>query len=323
MANRNKLSNQTLTKSSLSTTLSRVGGAVALLSIILMGIFMTQEATKMEAEQVENEFTASAIENSLESSTIEANVKELGQTAIVEQEVIEEQLEEVALAEMKTTTATRATAIKTQRKQTQTATLKNQSVTQALKTSSAVQFSNMTATVESNAGKLVWSTLMERNSKHFEIERSLDDEGYTSLGKVSGAGLGQTNQEKKYEYFDETLKDVLMPRVFYRIKQVGVDGKIHTSEPIEYQLGLDIGLYAKIESMETNKMTVRYAADVSDSMKIRILAPSGTIVEEQSLWGEFDPQLTEFNTEKLAAGTYYLQLKSEGNSFMEPFVLAK
>lgn len=72
--------------------------------------------------------------------------------------------------------------------------------------------------------ELKWMTTMERNIDHFEIQRSVDNESWITVMNVSGAG----SSSQAVEYFDIDYQ-APSSRIFYRLKNVGLDGSISYS----------------------------------------------------------------------------------------------
>lgn len=77
-----------------------------------------------------------------------------------------------------------------------------------------------------NQGKnniLRWATASEQNSREFRLERSLNGSDFTQIAVIPAAGNSVT--ERRYSYTDPRI-DLLNSRVmFYRLKQVDLDGR--------------------------------------------------------------------------------------------------
>ncbi len=75
--------------------------------------------------------------------------------------------------------------------------------------------------VETRGAKniITFSTALEQNNSHFEIERSADTREFIKIGEVKGAG--NTNEQQFYEFVDE---QPLKGTNYYRLKQVDFDG---------------------------------------------------------------------------------------------------
>jgi hypothetical protein len=81
-----------------------------------------------------------------------------------------------------------------------------------------------------NQGKnnlLKWATASEQNSREFRLERSLNGSDFTQIAVIPAAGNSPT--ERRYIYTDTRI-DLLNSRVmFYRLKQVDLDGQFRYS----------------------------------------------------------------------------------------------
>ncbi|MEL7428128.1 MAG: hypothetical protein AAFN81_34430, partial [Bacteroidota bacterium] len=82
--------------------------------------------------------------------------------------------------------------------------------------------------VSSSAAELSWATATESNNDFFQIEKSVDGELFEIIARVQAVGNSTTTQE--YDYLD---KDFVANKVFYRLKQVDVDGKFTYAEVVE------------------------------------------------------------------------------------------
>ncbi len=72
-----------------------------------------------------------------------------------------------------------------------------------------------------NVAQLNWATAQEKNSSHFDIERSVDGQHFSKIDKV----LAANNSEKTKEYsYRDLYPDATV--VYYRLKQVDLDGRV-------------------------------------------------------------------------------------------------
>jgi hypothetical protein len=74
---------------------------------------------------------------------------------------------------------------------------------------------------------LAWTTATEKNNAGFNVERSSDNQTFTSIGFVKGNGT--TTQAKSYNFTDAAASG----KVYYRLKQTDYDGKAEYSKTIE------------------------------------------------------------------------------------------
>jgi hypothetical protein len=73
-----------------------------------------------------------------------------------------------------------------------------------------------------NMVSLNWQTSSEINSAYFNIQRSIDGINFTSIAKISA--VGNSKQPISYGYTDN-VQNIVMNKLFYRIKIVDKDGK--------------------------------------------------------------------------------------------------
>ena len=280
-------------QASLRTKASRIGGGAVLLCALLIGVLSTQKNNEVP------NFKDSDTPEALETESINKIDAPLLTEAPVETEVIEITARRTDAAESISSAA---------------------SIEQ---TNSTVQYGSFQAEVDGNDGKVRWSTLFQRHIKTFEIQRSLDDETYEVIGRVDGEGSGSHSKEQVYEYIDNSLSTVQMPRVYYRIKQIGFDGLEDFSEVIEYEFGLDLGLYSKIEAIQDGQIKLLYAADRTGPISLRFLNVAGEIIDSHELQADFDPQALAVDASAWKEGKYFLQLQDDATSVMEQFIYKK
>jgi hypothetical protein len=78
----------------------------------------------------------------------------------------------------------------------------------------------------SEKAKIEWATVWEKNNMQFVIERSLDGELFNAIGVVV-SGSGDAREVSFYSFFD---LDLPFGIIYYRLKQVDMDGKIQYTE---------------------------------------------------------------------------------------------
>jgi len=74
---------------------------------------------------------------------------------------------------------------------------------------------------------LAWSTATETNTHHFVIERSIDGKNFTEAGTMAAAG--NSNELKNYQLTDN-ISSLNATVIFYRLRQVDVDGEVTYSQ---------------------------------------------------------------------------------------------
>ncbi|MEL7534318.1 MAG: hypothetical protein AAFN10_23635 [Bacteroidota bacterium] len=315
--NQNRLVNSQRT-SITNKLLNGAGGAV-LLSMLVFGALSVQKQNTVE--EAKSSASSSAVESASESASVQSQQESFTATETEETEAVAavEEVAESASKQSANTALSRSSA------NAQTSVTSVAGTAGIASTASAVQFMGVESSLNANgtAGLVKWSTAMEQNTQAFEIERSLDGDSFESLGKVNAQGKGTYNQKSDYSFEDESLGMTQMPRVFYRVKQIGMDGKSVTTDMIEHDLNLDLGLYAAILKGEDTKekIKIRYAGDQEGTMILRIFKPSGEVLIEQTLKSDFTPQMVSVETAGWDEGPYFLQLANDNTTVMEQFSL--
>ncbi|MBC7381747.1 MAG: T9SS type A sorting domain-containing protein [Bacteroidia bacterium] len=84
--------------------------------------------------------------------------------------------------------------------------------------------------------QLIWQTASEINNSYFELERKFDNEQWHAIGKVKGNGSKSTASEYNYTDNNIMLSVDVYATVYYRLKQVDVDGLFDYSSEISIML---------------------------------------------------------------------------------------
>ncbi|WP_196292754.1 T9SS type A sorting domain-containing protein [Hymenobacter ruricola] len=85
-----------------------------------------------------------------------------------------------------------------------------------------VELATFTAQAQGTGALLQWTTASELNNAGFEVESSADGARFARLGTVAGAG--SSTQAHTYAFVDEHVARYAAPLVYYRLRQVDLDG---------------------------------------------------------------------------------------------------
>jgi hypothetical protein len=88
-----------------------------------------------------------------------------------------------------------------------------------------IEWSDFFAWQEDEAIHLKWTTASERNSSHFEVERSIDGLSFKPIGEKIAKGYSTKTQT--YDFIDN---QPIVGQNYYRIKQVDHDGQLNYSK---------------------------------------------------------------------------------------------
>ena len=117
---------------------------------------------------------------------------------------------------------------------------------------------NATLDQDQSKANLNWITATEMNADYFVIERSLDGNSFSDIGKVQA--FGNTNEHKNYEFADN-INSVNAPVVYYRLRQVDIDGKAEYSAT---------RIIRTIKQTENNITILAYPNPVSNELRVTI-----------------------------------------------------
>ncbi|WP_066508234.1 YDG domain-containing protein [Rufibacter sp. DG15C] len=185
----------------------------------------------------------------------------------------------------------------------------------ALQTTQAMGLDPLPVTLVSFTGKstavgvtLNWSTATEKDNAYFQVERSLDGKTFVGVGKVKGNGNSSTLI--KYQFVDGQS---LSGTVYYRLRQVDVDGKFELSKVIAVNAqggSLAVGIVKAYPNPTfTGKVSLEAGRGQGGTAVITLLNGNGQIISKQeTVLVEGQPLELDLTQQK--AGMYYLQVEN-------------
>ncbi|WP_022824620.1 LamG-like jellyroll fold domain-containing protein [Hymenobacter norwichensis] len=87
-----------------------------------------------------------------------------------------------------------------------------------------VELVSFTAQAQGPDALLRWITAQEKNSAYFEVESSTDGRMFRALHRV--AGQGTSSARHQYEWVDKAVARYQAPLIYYRLRQVDLDGTV-------------------------------------------------------------------------------------------------
>ena len=172
--------------------------------------------------------------------------------------------------------------------------------------------------------EVTWSTAMESNNSHFEVQR-LDEftNEFVTVGNVGGAGT--TNDIRYYSFMDD-LSLTNSEKLIYRVKQVDFDGAFDYSEiavvsrrqepavrifpiPANNEITISIEGRYTIEQDEEGKY---------NAAKVELVAMDGRILESGMV---NRGSKAVFNTMNLDTGLYFININMNGEVSSRKFLV--
>lgn len=158
--------------------------------------------------------------------------------------------------------------------------------------------------------KLEWTTKSEKNNSGFDIEKSVKESEWKSIGFVKGNGT--KIDESKHSFVDEEYSTT-NPTTIYRLKQIDFDGTVHYSKevlidatkPGSYQL------YQNFPNPFNPETQIKYEIKNNELVRLTLFDVLGrevkTLVNEEQEAG-FYSTLVSINDIGASSGIYFYRL---------------
>jgi hypothetical protein len=176
-----------------------------------------------------------------------------------------------------------------------------------------VELISFTAQWNEKMPTLFWVTAMEKNSAYFDIERSYDGRTFSAIGKREAAGT--TSSRTNYQFVDDKLRQGTTATVYYRLRQVDVDGTFVYS-PVRT---LRVAGAAQVFNAEAfpnpydKTMSVQFNAFGTDAVTLTVRNVLGQTVLTKTVIaaaGVHKEEISEAGA--LPLGMYYLTIRQGG-----------
>ena len=169
---------------------------------------------------------------------------------------------------------------------------------------------SFTAIKSGSNAQLNWTTTLEVDNDHFDIERSSDGVNFVKVGTVKGNGT--TSILHYYEYADDI--SALSGIVYYRLKDVDIDGKFGYSKIIALRLdgsSMSASFSAYPNPFNSNiKLTVSTTKNTNAS--ISIINTAGQRLANQLVQLQTGQNIVVLqNLNSLEPGIYIVELVTE------------
>ncbi len=137
-----------------------------------------------------------------------------------------------------------------------------------------VSMLNFTATPFKDKVRLDWTTASEYNTSHFEIERSLNHNDFSFIGRVDSRGPSTSNLE--YRLWDNSPVE---GKQFYYLRQYDLDGSLATYGPVSATFTSDVFdiVNATVSAAEMG-VNVVFNYNSDEPVNYRIMDMSGRII---------------------------------------------
>ena len=184
-----------------------------------------------------------------------------------------------------------------------------------------VELTSFTAKSQNQKVTLNWATATEINNNGFEIQRSISNTDFVTVGFVRG--FGTTTEQKEYSYTDNNLQNGLYT---YRLKQIDYNGSFEYSDAIEVDVrSLDSYSLEQNYPNPFNPATkIGYVLSAKTSVKVVVMNALGeevAVLANQTQ--EQGYHQLDFNASNLPSGIYFYSLQTDNFSETKKMLLMK
>lgn len=153
---------------------------------------------------------------------------------------------------------------------------------------------------DSKVTRINWATASEKNSSHFDVERSSNGLNFESIGSVSAKGY--SSQKISYAFQDEKP---LTGTSYYRLKQVDLDGTFEYSRLVSVKRKDGPATLTLFPTVTTGDINLEFPLSLAET-NIQLYTTAGRLVQSVTI----PAQLTNFkvNVERLQTGNYFFVL---------------
>ncbi|WEK36011.1 MAG: T9SS type A sorting domain-containing protein [Candidatus Pseudobacter hemicellulosilyticus] len=184
-----------------------------------------------------------------------------------------------------------------------------------------VTWGNVQATpVKDQLIQVQWSTSMELNNAGFDVQRSEDEQSWTSIASVTGKE--NSNTVSHYIVEDRQVKAGVL--YFYRIKQTDLDGRASYSRMVSASLRSTGILAEVVPNPVQNQLRLAVTANRQQSLQLQIGDAAGKILQQLKVNAVPGRNLFTSDVSRLTNGTYYLRIiTADGTVLMKRFVVQR
>ena len=181
-----------------------------------------------------------------------------------------------------------------------------------------VEWQSFDAKQWGSGAKLNWTTALELNNTGFWVERSIDANFFEREGFVPSQGDSEIAQA--YEWIDQTAHTLgLEGPIYYRLKQVDLDGSTNHSEIRAVNFDLSQLNHFKVYPQDVlvgEAIGIELILPEDTYTKMELINSSGQLIHSVS---EIFPaglfQEVTFPTESISPGVYFLLISGENEIF--------
>lgn len=184
-------------------------------------------------------------------------------------------------------------------------------VTQKSNVALPIELLSLTATpVDNDYIRVDWATATERNTNHFDIQRSRDGIMFNTIATLAAAG--NSNERRDYAFDDHNvLKNT---NYYYRIKTTDHDGSEEYTYIVTARLhgndSYDVALYPNPSNHDL--VTLDISSSAASDINISVTNVLGQLITSQNQTLSNGLNQYYLNTRSWSIGTYFVSIVKDG-----------
>ncbi|MDQ2720230.1 MAG: T9SS type A sorting domain-containing protein [Bacteroidota bacterium] len=167
-----------------------------------------------------------------------------------------------------------------------------------------ISFSGM---LKNDNSLLRWSTANEQNSKYFIVERSFNSIDFLPVASI--AAKGNTSNRTEYSYIDPDVVSLGAEKLYYRLKQVDIDGKLNYSNVVVISLNDLKPEFTVVPNPVKNTINILSSTKAND-IQVKLLDVSGKVLYNSIK--DFSPgEQLSIDVSRFSKGLYIVSIQNK------------
>ncbi len=174
-----------------------------------------------------------------------------------------------------------------------------------------VTLSAFTGRYSNGVSILDWQTSQEINSDHFELFKSNDGQDFSLVAKIKSAGFSSV--VKNYSYQDNSPNSGQY--VYYRLKQIDIDGKYTFSSIVKLAVGKSTAVTVYPNPFNSN-FTVSFSAEKTALATLKLISSTGQLMFSKMISvNKGNNSILINNLPSITPGIYYMSVSNDELNF--------
>lgn len=181
-----------------------------------------------------------------------------------------------------------------------------------------VELTTFIATPLSITVKIEWNTASEKNSSHYEVERSIDGKMFEKIGIVKSNGNSYSKQS--YELIDEKP---MIGINYYRLKMVDLDASFEYSKVVSVYMNKNRNekIFTISPNPASDRVTFNLSKDEGADAAIEIWDITGRLIYLRKLNKDDNLSNIDWNTEGVSKGIYFATFTNGGEKSTKKLII--